>query len=63
MTSSVKVSAHCTAEKEVRVTVTGIIDHATGETGVIESFSLQDGESAERYVYDSRQISTEEVVK
>ena len=63
MTSNVKVSAHCSDDKEVRVTVTGITNHATGEVGVIEEFTLQNGESAERAIFDSREIQATEVLK
>ena len=63
MTSQVKVSAHCTEDKEVRVTVTGVINHETGEVGVIEQFTLQDGETAERAIYDSRYVQAVEVFK
>ena len=63
MTSNVKVSAHCSPDKEVRVTVTGITDHATGEVGVIETFTLQDGETAERAIYDSHEVKAVEVLK
>lgn len=55
MTSTVIIKAHCAATKEVRVQ---IIDGPTGETLV-----LQDGETAERYVYDAREISVREVEK
>jgi len=63
MTSQVKVSAHCSDDKEVVVTVAGIIDHATGAAGIIEEFTLQNGESAERSIYDSRSVSFVEVLK
>ena len=63
MTSQVKISAHCSDDKEVVVTIAGIIDHATGDAGIIEEFKLQSGETAERAIYDSRSISCAEVVK
>lgn len=63
MTSQVKVSAHCSDNKEVRVTVTGVINHETGEIGVIEQFTLQNGETAERCIYDSRHVQAVEVLK
>ena len=63
MTSQVKVSAHCSDNKEVRVTVTGVVNHETGEVGVIEQFTLQNGETAERFIYDSRYVQAVEVLK
>lgn len=63
MTSQVKISAHCSDDKEVLVTVAGIINHSTGETGIIEEFTLQNGESAERAIYDSRSVTSAERIK
>ena len=57
MTTSVKVQAHCSAEKHVEVT---IVNRVTGE--VHEQFVLQDGQSADRVVYDDREIKVTEVV-
>ncbi|NOV29165.1 hypothetical protein [Methylomonas sp. ZR1] len=56
MTTQVTIRAHLSDEKEVRVTV-----KENGE--VIEQFALQHGESADRYVYESREISVSEVIK
>lgn len=56
MTTTVTIVSHCSAEREVLVKITG-----TG--GPDEVFTLQDGVKAERYVYDSREISVREVVK
>lgn len=56
MTTTVKISAHVSAEKEVRAKITD------GDT-VVEEFAMQDGESAERYVYDGRKIEVQEAVK
>jgi hypothetical protein len=56
MTTNVVVTAHCAATKEVKVTITD----PTAET---EHFVLQDGESADRVVYDGREISVKEVEK
>jgi len=56
MTTTVTIAAHLSAEKEVRVKLTD-----NGST--TEEFALQDGEKAERYVYDGREISVQEVVK
>lgn len=52
MTTTVKIEAHCSSDKEVFVSVA---DGGSGET-----FVLQDGESAERYAYDDREITVKE---
>jgi len=52
MTTSIRVNAHCTDTKEVVVLLNGA-PHAV----------LQDGQTAEFLVYDSREISVKEVVK
>jgi hypothetical protein len=56
MTSTVKVTAHCTQDKEVKIT---LVDY----DGKEHVSYLQDGESYEGYVYDSRSISVEELSK
>jgi len=56
MTTTVTIAAHHSSEKEVRVKITD-----NGST--VEEFALQDGEKAERYVYDGREISVQEVTK
>ncbi len=56
MTTTVKIEAHLATTKEVRVKITD-----AGNT--IEEFALQDGEKAERYVYDGRGISVVEAEK
>jgi len=56
MTTTVTIAAHHSAEKEVRVKI-------TDNGGTVEEFALQDGETADRYVYDGREISVQEVVK
>lgn len=58
MTTTVKIEAHVSKEKEVRVKITAECGDTAGE-----EFTLQDGESATRYVYDDREISVKEVVK
>ncbi len=58
MTTTVTIAAHLSADKEVQVAVT---ENTTGAT--LETFALQDGEKAERYVYDGREISVKEVLK
>lgn len=56
MTSTVKISAHCPANKEVKVTVS--------EGGrVIEELTLQDGETTDRYIYEDRSVLAREVLK
>lgn len=56
MTTTVTIAAHHSSNKEVQVKIS---DH--GNT--VEQFALQDGETAERYVYDGREISVKEVEK
>lgn len=56
MTTTVTIAAHHSTDKEVRVKIT-----EGGNT--VEEFALQDGENADRYVYDGREISVQEVVK
>lgn len=52
MTTTVKITAHCASNKEVKVQVSG------------EHFAtLQDGESVEAYAYDDRVIEVREVLK
>ena len=58
MTTTVTVAAHCTSDKEVKVS---IVNRVTGE--VYEEFVLQDGQSSHRVVYDDREIRTAEVLK
>lgn len=58
MTTTVKVEAHCSSDKQVLVTIKNLV---TGE--IHESFVLQDGEKADRVVYDDRQLLTNEVLK
>jgi O-glycosyl hydrolase len=52
MTTTVKVSAHCSDDKEVQVS---IADSVSGN--VRENFVLQNGETADRVVYDDLVIS------
>lgn len=52
MTTTVKVSAHCSDDKEVQV---AIADSVSGN--VRENFILQNGETADRVVYDDLVIS------
>ena len=57
MTTTIQILAHLASTKEVKVTI-----HGTGGI-VIEELTLQDGEKAERYVYDDRQITIKETEK
>lgn len=58
MTTTVKVEAHCASNKQVVVTVRNSV---TGE--IKESFILQDGEKADRVVYDDLELITREELK
>ncbi|MOA14047.1 hypothetical protein D3C78_1341240 [compost metagenome] len=58
MTTTVTVAAHCSSDKEVKVS---IVNRVTGE--VYEEFVLQDGQSSHRVVYDDREIKVAEVLK
>jgi hypothetical protein len=58
MTTTVITQAHCASDKEVEVV---IVNRVTGE--VYEKFILQDGEQAQRVVYDDREIKVTEVLK
>jgi phosphoribosylpyrophosphate synthetase len=58
MTTTVTINAHCASNKEVSVK---IHDHVAGAD--VEIFTLQDGEKADRIVYEGREISVLEVIK
>ena len=58
MTTTVKIEAHCSNEIEVLINV--IDQH--GRTND-ETFTIQDGESAERFVYDGRVVTVSEITK
>lgn len=51
MTSSVKVSAHCAANKEV------VILCYSNDTDIVE-YILNNGETRELYIYDSKSVET-----
>jgi uncharacterized protein YkuJ len=56
MTTTVKISAHTSIEKEVLVIIR--------ENGnKVHEFTLQNGENKEAYVFDNREISVIEVRK
>jgi hypothetical protein len=52
MTTTVNVTAHCSTEKEVQISVSGKLDR-----------TIQNGESAEICAYDDREIQIKEVLK
>lgn len=52
MTTTVKISAHCTEDKEVQVSIPDLVSG-----NVKESLTLQNGEVADRVVYDDLVIS------
>jgi len=56
MTTSVTIDACCANNNEVKIVITE--DNADTEVT-----TLQDGESVEKYVYDSRVITIQEVEK
>lgn len=57
MTTTVTVAAHCDKEKkQVRVAITG--SEAQEDITI-----LQDGESADFYAYDGREITVREILK
>jgi hypothetical protein len=59
MTSVVTIKAHPVEGKQVQVTVSD----PTMNQEVLEQFYLQNGESAERVVYEDRVVSVREVSK
>lgn len=56
MTSTVKIDAHLSTEKEVRVVI-------ANQDQLIEEFTIQDGESATRYIHDDLVVIVKEMVK
>lgn len=58
MTTTVTIKAHCASDKEVHVS---IADKQNGNAK--EVFTLQDGEQADRVVYDDLQLSVSESIK
>lgn len=59
MTTTVRVEAHCGENTEVQVVIS---DHEADEDEP-ETFRISNGETAERYVYDGREIRVMEVPK
>lgn len=58
MTTTVSITAHCSPDKQVQVNISDKQSKA-----VLEEFTIQDSEFAERYVYDDREITISEVLK
>lgn len=56
MTTTVVIKAHCASTKQVQVKITD------GEN-LVDNFVVQDGETAERVVFDEREITVREVLK
>lgn len=57
MTTSVKVSAHCNSDKQVRITKKNA--DGSSQTEII----IQDGETNEQVVYDNWSVSVKEEEK
>ncbi len=53
MTTTVKVTAHCTSDKEAVVEIT---DSANTPSDIKDVKVLQDGETHEVHVYDGRKV-------
>ena len=58
MTTTIKISAHCSEEKEV---VVEIIDKTTGKQ--VELIRMNDGDVAVRVVYEGRELTVKEILK
>lgn len=58
MTTTVTINAHLVKEKEV---VVEINDNNSGL--LIDKFTLQNGESAHRVIFDGREIKVSEIIK
>lgn len=58
MTSTVTIAAHCADHKEVRVQ---IYEH--GDQTVLEQFTMENGETQSRAIFDGRCIAVGEFVK
>lgn len=59
MTTRVIVKAHCASTKEVKIII-GALNIASPP---IEEHTIQDGQTLEKYVYDERIITVQEVLK
>lgn len=60
MTSTVTIDAHCASDTEVSVSV---YENYGRDDTLVEEFTLQDGESAERAIYDNREITVKERIR
>ena len=58
MTTTIKISAHCSEDKEV---VIEIVDKASGKQ--VELLRMNDGDVADRVVFDGRELTVKEVLK
>lgn len=56
MTTTVKIEAHVVPGRQVEVEI-------TSGGNIVEEFTLQDGETAERHIYDDRDIIIREAIK
>jgi hypothetical protein len=56
MTSTVKIDAHLSDDKEVRIVI-------ANQDQLVEEFTIQNGESATRYIHDDRVIIVKEMLK
>jgi hypothetical protein len=56
MTSTVKIDAHLSDDKEVRVVV-------ASNDKLVEEFTIQNGQSATRHIHDDLVIIVKEMVK
>ena len=56
MTSSLKITAHCSSNKQV------VVEIQNTYSGT-ETMFLQDGETVEKSIYDDRILSVKEVLK
>jgi sucrose-6-phosphate hydrolase SacC (GH32 family) len=54
MTTTVTIAAHLSSQKEVHVKI-------SDNGNIVEEFTLQDGETTERHIYDGREITAIEV--
>ena len=64
MTTIVKIEAHCSSDKEVLIEVMREPTESYETDDVLlEQFKLEDGEKAERYVYDARYVTVREQLK
>lgn len=61
MTTTVIIKAHCAPSKQVHALIVDQLKNAGHE--VIEEIVLQDGETADRVVFDGRVISIQEIDK